>query len=101
MTDTPVPDEPITPFDRSVPTVSGEPFDLSQSLDGFNVALEALRMVTDAGIAAANNVAAAATAQEIRQSWRASLMPLRYTVHHLQFRSSVLIQAIGDMFEQG
>jgi hypothetical protein len=38
-------------------------------------------MVTDADIAAADNVAPTATAEEIHQSWLASLMPLRYTVY--------------------
>jgi hypothetical protein len=41
-----------------------------------------------------------ATAEEVRQSWLSSLMPLRYTVHHLQFRGSSLIRAIGDMLER-
>jgi hypothetical protein len=39
--------------------------------------------------------------EEVRQSWLASLMPLRYTVQHLLFRSSSLIRAIGAMTEKG
>jgi hypothetical protein len=101
MTDTPVPDEPFTPFDGSGPSASREAIGLGQSLDSFSIALKALRMVTDAGIAAADSMAVNATAEEVRQSWLASLMPLRYTVHHLQFRGSSLIQAIGDMLERG
>lgn len=100
MIDTPLPDEPGKPFDCSVPSVSRETSDLGRTLDGLNIALKALRMVTDAGIAAADSVAATATAEEIHQSWLASLMTLRYTVNHLQFRSSALIQAIGDMLER-
>jgi hypothetical protein len=101
MTDTPGHDEPFNPFDDPAPAVSGEVANLARNLDGFSIALKALQLVADAGIAAANNVTLSATAEEVRQGWLASLMPLRYTVHHLQFHSSSLIQAIGDMLEQG
>jgi hypothetical protein len=99
MTDTPVPDEASSLFESSIPSASDDTPDLGQCLDGFSVALKALQMVLDAGIAAANSVALNATADEVRQGWLASLMPLRYTMHHLQFRSSSLIQAIGDALE--
>jgi hypothetical protein len=100
MTDTPTPDEPVESFDGPISPASEETLDLRTSLDCFNVALKALRMVTDAGVAAADNVAPTATAEEIHQSWLASLMPLRYTVYNLQFRGSDLIQSIGDMLEK-
>jgi hypothetical protein len=101
MTDIPAPDEPSSLVERSIPSTPEDASGLGQRLEGFSIALKALQMVTDAGIAAADNVARGATAEEVRQSWLASLMPLRYTVHHLQFHSSSLIQAIGDMLEQG
>jgi hypothetical protein len=100
MTDTSMPDEPFNPSERPVPPGSRAASGLGQSLEGFSIALKALQMVADAGIAAANSVALNATAEEVRQGWLASLMPLRYTLHHLQFRSASLIQAIGDMIEQ-
>jgi hypothetical protein len=100
MTDTPVTDDPFKPFDGSGPPASRGTSDLGQSLDGFSIALKALRMVIDAGIAAVDNMAVDATAEEVRQIWLASLMPLRYTVHNLQFRASSLVQAIGDILER-
>ena len=100
MTDIPAPDEASSPTEESAPHAPEEASGLGQCLEGFSIALKALEMVTDAGIVAANNVTRNATAEEVRQGWLASLMPLRYTVHHLQFRSSSLIQAIGDMLEQ-
>jgi hypothetical protein len=101
MTDTSAPDDPSDFSETPIPPGSHEASGLGQSLEGFSIALRALQMVTDAGIAAANSVALDATAEEVRQGWLASLMPLRYTVHHLQFRGTSLIQAIGDMLEQG
>ena len=99
MTDTPTPDEASSLFERSIPSIPENSSDLGQCLEGFSVALKALQMVTDAGIAAADSVARNATADEVRQGWLASLMPLRYTVQYLQSRSSSLIRAIGDMLE--
>jgi hypothetical protein len=101
VTDTPAPGEPSSLFEQPTPSAPGEASGLGQCLEGFSIALRALQMATDAGMAAANSVALSATAEEVRQGWLASLMPLRYTVHHLQFRSASLIQAIGDMLEEG
>lgn len=94
------PDDSDQPFDRNAPDPY-EPPGLIQCLDGFSIALKALQMATDAGAAAAAGVTRDATAEEVRQSWLASLMPLRYTVQHLQFRGSALIRAIGEMIEKG
>ena len=99
MTDTPIPDEASSLFEGSIPSTPEDASDLDQCLEGFSIALKALQMVMDAGITAANSLARDATADEVRQGWLASLMPLRYTMHHLQFRSSSLIRAIGDALE--
>jgi hypothetical protein len=101
MSNTSIPEDPNQPFSRAVPDDPYEPPGLIQSLDSLSIALKALQMVTDAGSAAAANVPRDATGEEVRQRWLASLMPLRYTVQHLLFRSSSLTQAIGAMTEKG
>ena len=100
MNNTSIPEDADQSFSCAVPDPY-EPPGLIQSLDSLNIALKALQLVTDAGSAAAANVPRDATGEEVRQSWLASLMPLRYTVQHLLFRSSSLIQAIGAMTEKG
>jgi TetR/AcrR family transcriptional repressor of nem operon len=97
MSNRSIPEGPNQPFSRAVPDDAYEPPGLIQSLDSLSIALKALQMVTDAGSAAAANVPRDATGEEVRQRWLASLMPLRYTVQHLLFRSSSLTQAIGAM----
>jgi hypothetical protein len=110
VNNTSIPEDADQPFSWAVPDPY-EPPGLIQSLDSLNIALKALQMVTDvgcvvqlwpeAGSAAAANVPRDATGEEVRQSWLASLMPLRYTVQHLLFRSSSLIRAIGAVTEKG
>jgi hypothetical protein len=99
MTDTPKADEPRRPFNFGPPggsPASAETAGLAEALNSLSIALKALHMVTQAAVSAADGLAADADADEVRDSWLASLMPLRYTVHHLQFRGTALIRAISE-----
>ena len=103
MSDTPEADEPRPAFNFGPPGGASPPADpagLAETLHSLSLALKALHMVTQAAVSAANGVAAEADADEVRNSWLASLMPLRYAVYHLQVRGAALIRAIGDRLEK-
>lgn len=99
MTNTPEADEPRQPFHFGPPGGPPAPADttgLAEALNGLSIALKALQMTTNAAVSAADGLAADADADAVRDSWLASLMTLRYTVYHLQFRGSALIRAIRE-----